>query len=91
MNRALKLLETSGRMARFMARVAHASLHQQGPRDLLLRSTLDQAWMVGVKSLPLLVIISAFIGTNLALQGTPDVEARGMSTKRGGGRNKKAG
>ena len=29
--------------------------------------------------------------TNLSLQGTPDVEARGMSTKRGGGRNKKAG
>ncbi|MGC6491592.1 MAG: MlaE family ABC transporter permease [Myxococcota bacterium] len=69
MNRALKLLETSGRMARFMARVTHAALHQQGPRDLLLRSTLDQAWIVGVKSLPLLVIISAFIGTNLALQG----------------------
>lgn len=29
--------------------------------------------------------------SNLSLQGTPDVEARGMSTKRGGGRNKKAG
>jgi hypothetical protein len=29
--------------------------------------------------------------SNLGLQGTPDVEARGMSTNRGGGRNKKAG
>lgn len=34
-----------------------------------LSATLEQAYTIGVRSLPILLIMSVFVGTNLALQG----------------------
>ena len=36
---------------------------------MLFRSTVEEAYRIGVKSLPVLLVISIFVGTNLALQG----------------------
>jgi len=30
---------------------------------------MEEAWRIGIKSLPILLVISAFVGTNIALQG----------------------
>lgn len=58
-------LEEVGRYAWFVADFLRAALRYGPPRGQMM----EEAWRIGIKSLPILVIISAFVGTNLALQG----------------------
>lgn len=54
-----------GRFAIFVSRVVRATATHRVP----WRESLEQAYTIGVRSLPILLVISAFIGTNLTLQG----------------------
>lgn len=54
-----------GRYAWFVRDFLVAAVHHRPPRGHLMA----EAWRIGIKSLPILVVISAFVGTNLALQG----------------------
>lgn len=58
-------LASLGRLGIFVARVIRASLTNPLP----VRRTFEEAFKIGIKSLPILLIISFFVGTNLALQG----------------------
>ncbi|MCB9681343.1 MAG: ABC transporter permease [Alphaproteobacteria bacterium] len=61
----MNALATFGRFGWFVADVVAASLRHPLP----WRRTIEEAWRIGVRSLPILVTISFFVGTNLALQG----------------------
>ncbi|MEQ1565241.1 MAG: ABC transporter permease, partial [Myxococcota bacterium] len=50
---------------RFVGRVACALVRSPPDRDRVI----DEAYAVGVRSLPILLLVSAFVGTNLAVQG----------------------
>ena len=54
-----------GRFALFCGQVARASIRKPPPPG----RTLAHAFDIGVRSLPILVVIAAFIGTNLSVQG----------------------
>lgn len=58
-------LASVGRFAYFVAQVARSTARNPPP----LRRALEEAYGIGVRSLPILLIISAFVGTNLAVQG----------------------
>ena len=58
-------LSTVGRLATFVGRTMLSTLRHPLP----IRRTLEEAWKIGIKSLPILLIISFFVGTNLAVQG----------------------
>lgn len=57
-------IRTLGRFGLFCAATARA-LTRPPPLTLCV----EQAYIIGVRSLPLLVLIASFVGTNLALQG----------------------
>lgn len=59
------LLGWLGAFAAFVVRFARGAF---GRRPSPGR-TIEEAWRIGVQSLPVLLIISIFVGTNLALQG----------------------
>lgn len=54
-----------GAFGGFVARFALSSVTHPLP----VRRTLEEAYRIGVRSLPILLIISTFVGTNLAVQG----------------------
>jgi phospholipid/cholesterol/gamma-HCH transport system permease protein len=56
---------TLGAFGVFVARCVRASLTNPVP----VRRTLDEAHRIGVRSLPILMVVSTFVGTNLAVQG----------------------
>jgi phospholipid/cholesterol/gamma-HCH transport system permease protein len=60
-----KKLAGIGQYGLWVARFVRAVITHGPPKG----QTLHEAYRIGVKSLPILVIISAFVGTNLALQG----------------------
>ena len=54
-----------GRFALFVKALVVASLSNPPP----ISRSLEEAYSIGVRSLPILLIISVFVGTNLSLQG----------------------
>lgn len=58
-------LATLGAFGGFVARCAVSS----ATHPLPVRRTLDEAYRIGVRSLPILLVVSTFVGTNLAVQG----------------------
>ncbi len=54
-----------GRFGLFLAAFVNASWRRPPPPG----QVLNEAYRIGVRSLPVLVIIAVFVGTNLALQG----------------------
>lgn len=61
----MKSLAELGRFGLFCGRFARASLTHPPP----VARSIEEAYRIGVKSLPILLVISTFVGTNLALQG----------------------
>ena len=61
----LKAIASVGRFAHFCGQFFREGLSRRPPRGEVLR----EAFNIGVRSLPILLIISAFVGTNLTLQG----------------------
>ncbi len=61
----MNALRTIGRIGLFTRAAASATLRNPLP----VRATLEQAYSIGIRSLPILLIISFFVGTNLSLQG----------------------
>ncbi len=51
--------------ARFVGRTASRAWHHPIPTG----KVWEQAWFIGVKAMPILLTMTAFIGSNLALQG----------------------
>lgn len=58
-------LATIGKFGLFLAEFVRATLTNPPP----VARTIEEAYKIGVRSLPILIIISAFVGTNLSLQG----------------------
>jgi phospholipid/cholesterol/gamma-HCH transport system permease protein len=58
-------LATIGRFAIFCATFARAATRRPPPPG----QSLAEAYRIGIRSLPILVIIAGFVGTNLSLQG----------------------
>ncbi|MFN7147646.1 MAG: ABC transporter permease, partial [Myxococcota bacterium] len=58
-------LAAIGRFAYFVADFVHAASRCAPPPG----RTLEEAYRIGVQSLPVLLTISVFVGTNLSLQG----------------------
>lgn len=56
---------TAADFARFVVDCAISSVTHPLP----VRRTLDEAHRIGVRSLPILLVVSTFVGTNLAVQG----------------------
>lgn len=54
-----------GRYACFMYDYLRAAIHVAPPAG----RTLEESYRIGVQSLPILMVISVFVGTNLAIQG----------------------
>ncbi|MBX2796174.1 MAG: ABC transporter permease [Myxococcales bacterium] len=54
-----------GRLGLFVAQIVRSSLRQRPP----VQRALEEAYKIGVNSLPILLIVSIFVGTNLAVQG----------------------
>jgi phospholipid/cholesterol/gamma-HCH transport system permease protein len=61
----MNALATRGRFALFCVAVTRATLTHRPP----VGASLEAAYQIGIRSLPILLIISTFVGTNLALQG----------------------
>ena len=61
----MNALATVGRFGLFVATVARATATHRPP----VLASIEEAYKIGVRSLPILLIISTFVGTNLALQG----------------------
>lgn len=61
----IALLTRTGDLAWFVYDFVRAALHHRPPPG----RAMEEAWRIGFKSLPILLIISGFVGTNLALQG----------------------
>ena len=59
------MVRVLGRFAIFCWTILRAGLSKPPPAG----QTLSQAFVIGVRSLPILVVIAGFIGTNLSLQG----------------------
>jgi len=59
------MIASLGRFGLFVGTFARASLTHRPP----VARTLEEAYRIGVRSLPILLVISAFVGTNLAFQG----------------------
>lgn len=58
-------LRTLGRFGLFLA----ACLRSAARSPVPVERSLEEAYRIGVRSLPILLVISFFVGTNLALQG----------------------
>lgn len=58
-------LTTLGDFVAFVARVAWESVRHPPP----VRATIEASYTIGWRSLPILLVISGFVGTNLAVQG----------------------
>jgi phospholipid/cholesterol/gamma-HCH transport system permease protein len=61
----IELLARLGRFTLFLATVFRATITHRPP----VARAIEEAYNIGVKSLPILLVISTFVGTNLALQG----------------------
>lgn len=61
----MRTLTLLGQFGIFAARVVRSTLTNPLP----IARTLEEAYRIGVRSLPILLVISFFVGTNLALQG----------------------
>lgn len=59
------LLRRVGQYTLFVLNFIRSARHAGMP----VARTLEEAWRIGVQSLPILLVISVFVGTNLALQG----------------------
>ena len=55
-----------GSFGLFVSSVARASVSNPPP----VTRTVEEAYRIGVQSLPILLIVSVFVGTNLAVQGS---------------------
>src|SRR5690606_13382854 len=60
-----RLIAHLGSFGLFVAAFARASLSHPPP----VKAALEEAYRIGVRSLPILLVISGFVGTNLAFQG----------------------
>jgi phospholipid/cholesterol/gamma-HCH transport system permease protein len=58
-------MRTALAFLRFVGAVARASVTHPLP----VERTVDEAFAIGVRSLPILLVISTFVGTNLTVQG----------------------
>jgi phospholipid/cholesterol/gamma-HCH transport system permease protein len=58
-------IEDLGRLGIFIGR----SIRSTARNPIPVARTLEEAYKIGIRSLPILLIISAFMGSNLALQG----------------------
>lgn len=58
-------IEDLGRLGIFIGRSIRSTTRNPIP----VARTLEEAYKIGIRSLPILLIISAFMGSNLALQG----------------------
>ncbi|MBN1336472.1 MAG: ABC transporter permease [Deltaproteobacteria bacterium] len=61
----MRFLESAGRFAYFLVDFGRAMAR----RPPSLGAILEEAFRIGVRSLPVLLVIAVFVGTNLALQG----------------------
>jgi len=61
----MNALVTLGRFGLFVGTFMRASVTHPPP----VARSIEEAYRIGVRSLPILLIISTFVGTNLALQG----------------------
>jgi phospholipid/cholesterol/gamma-HCH transport system permease protein len=61
----IEFIAEIGRIALFLL----TALRQVFTRRPVYEETLRQAWFVGVETMPMVIVIATFIGTNLALQG----------------------
>lgn len=59
------MIATLGRFGLFVGAFARASFTHPPP----VARSIEEAYRIGVRSLPILLVISAFVGTNLAFQG----------------------
>jgi phospholipid/cholesterol/gamma-HCH transport system permease protein len=59
------VLSGIGRYGLFVAAFVRAVAHHGLPKG----HTMKEAYKIGIQSLPILIVISGFVGTNLALQG----------------------
>lgn len=62
---ALRFIAATGNLGLFSATVFRATVSNPLPMSRALR----ESWRIGVRSLPILLIISVFVGTTLAVQG----------------------
>ncbi len=65
MSGVISLLSQIGAFGNFVASFVRASLTHPPP----VERTFEEAYRIGVQSLPILLIVSVFVGTNLAVQG----------------------
>lgn len=61
----LRVVRVIGRYACFLWDYLHAALRAKPQPGRVM----EEAWRIGVQSLPLLIVINVFVGTNLAIQG----------------------
>ncbi len=61
----MKTLAAFGRFAFFCAAFVRAALRAPPPPG----QTMTEAYRIGIRSLPILLVIAGFVGTNLSLQG----------------------
>ncbi len=61
----MEILAGVGAFGTFVGRFVTATVTHPLP----VRRTLEEAYRIGVKSLPILLVISTFVGSNLAVQG----------------------
>jgi phospholipid/cholesterol/gamma-HCH transport system permease protein len=73
MRSLLHIVAEVGRYGLFVGAFVRAVLRHGVPWG----SVIAEAWRIGIKSMPILLIIAAFIGTNLALQGYVAMEQLG--------------
>lgn len=69
----VKLLVGLAEFARFVGHVGRALVRRPPP----LERVLDEAFVIGVRSLPILLLVSTFVGTNLVVQGASAFEPLG--------------
>lgn len=62
----IDLFARIGAFGQFCATLARATVTNPLP----VERTLEEAYRIGVQSLPILLIVSVFVGTNLAVQGS---------------------
>lgn len=69
----MTLLASIGRFGMFAGAVARSTVQHGIP----VRQTIREAYRIGIQSLPILLIIAFFVGTNLSLQGYSAFRAMG--------------
>lgn len=73
MNAVTRFLAQLGSFGLFVAAFARATVTHRPP----VERTFEEAYRIGVQSLPILFIVNVFVGTNLAVQGNNAFEQLG--------------